>query len=126
MLRFSKEKIEIAQKDSVKYEYLRQKIRMANDQIGLLENQASYLRGDDASDMLEEIKRKSTMRDQVSNQLDSIQKSKKDRIAQLQRTFSQMIDDAALSLDRRAPLYQIEKIDPDIESINNQSFQRRH
>ena len=83
MLRFSKEKIEIAQKDSVKYEYLRQKIRMANDQIGLLENQASYLRGDDASDMLEEIKRKSTMRDQVSNQLDSIQKSKKDRIAQL-------------------------------------------
>ena len=37
-----------------------------------------------------------------------------------------MIDDAALSLDRRAPLYQIEKIDPDIESINNQNFQRRH
>ena len=54
---------------------------MANDQIGLLQNQASYLRGEDASEMLEEIKRKSTMRDQVSNQLDSIQKSKKDRIA---------------------------------------------
>ena len=37
-----------------------------------------------------------------------------------------MIDDAAVALDRRAPLYQIEKIDPDIESINNQNFQRRH
>ena len=119
MLRFSKEKVEIAEKDSVKHEYLKQKIRMASDQIGLLQNQASYLRGDDASEMLEEIKRKSTQRDQINNQLDTIQKSKKDRVAQLQRTFGQMIDDAALSLDRRAPLYQIEKIDPDIESINN-------
>lgn len=72
--------------------------------------------------MLEEIKRKSIQRDQINNQLDTIQKSKKDRVAQLQRTFGQMIDDAALSLDRRAPLYQIEKIDPDIESINNQNF----
>ena len=37
-----------------------------------------------------------------------------------------MADDAASALDRRTPLYQIEKIDPDIESINNRDYQRRH
>ena len=40
---------------------------MASDQIGLLQNQASYLQGEDASEMLEEIKRKSTQRDQINN-----------------------------------------------------------
>ena len=36
VVRFSREKHEIADKDAVKHEYLMQKIRMANDQIVLL------------------------------------------------------------------------------------------
>ena len=31
-----------------------------------------------------------------------------------------------MALERKIPLYQIEKIDPDIESINNRDYQRRH
>ena len=74
MLRFSREKLEVADKDAVKHEYLKQKIRMTNDQIVLLQKQASYLRGEDASEMHEEIKKKQAQRESVNIQLDSIRK----------------------------------------------------
>lgn len=88
----------------------------------LLQKQASYLRGEDAKEMHEEIKRKVTKRDSISIQLDAIRKSQKDRIAALTRTFGQMVDEAVVALERKTPLYQIEKIDPDIESINNRDY----
>ena len=63
------------------------------------------MRGEDASEMHEEIKRKATKRESINAQLDTIRKSQKDRVAQLTRTFGQMVDDALIALERRTPLY---------------------
>ena len=54
--------------------------------------------------------------------MDSIKKAQKDRVALMSRTFSQILDEAATKLERKAPLYQIERIHPDIESVNNREF----
>ena len=61
---------------------------MSRDQIILLQKQASYLRGDDANDMHEEIKRKTQQQNQISSQLDAIKKAQKDKISSLTRTFN--------------------------------------
>lgn len=87
VLRFSKEKAEIADKDAAKQEYLNQKIRMARDQIVLLQKQASYLRGDDAHEMHEEIKKKTHAQNSTLVQLEAIRKAQKDKIGSLARTF---------------------------------------
>jgi len=60
---------------------------MSRDQIGLLQQQASYLRGEDAHEMHEELKRKTHAQNTTLIQLEAIRKAQKDKIGSLARTF---------------------------------------
>ena len=55
--------------------------------------------------MHEDIKRKAIQRDAINAQLDAIRKAQDKKVSQLTKTFTQMVDDAIMALERKIPLY---------------------